>query len=118
MIQTMTIRNCMNIVRRYWDNLVCPFERYKNTPKNRLEIVCFYQSALGQAIYSQKRISIEPRIEHIKSVFMIDPLPALGFHTVSAIVILSVLLYQIMVYYNCKTEKINPKSIKYMLGIG
>jgi len=23
-----------------------------------------------------------------------------------------------MVYYNCKTEKINPKSIKYMLGTG
>jgi hypothetical protein len=22
-----------------------------------------------------------------------------------------------MVYYNCKTEKINPKSIKYILGI-
>jgi hypothetical protein len=23
-----------------------------------------------------------------------------------------------MIYYNCKTEKIDPKSIKYMLGIG
>jgi hypothetical protein len=22
-----------------------------------------------------------------------------------------------VVYYNCKTEKINPKSIKYMLGM-
>jgi hypothetical protein len=51
-------------------------------------------------------------------VFKIDPIPIRGFHTVSAIVLLSVLLYQIMVYYNCKTEKINPKSIKYMLGTG
>ena len=98
--------------------LVCPVERYENTSKKRLDLVCFYQSVLGQAIYSPRRISIEPLIEHIKSVFRIDPLPARGFHKVSAIVLLSVLLYQIMVYYNCKTEKINPKSIKYMLGTG
>ncbi len=99
-------------------DLVCPVERYRNTPKKRLELVCFYQSALGQTIYSQRRISVEPLIEHIKSVFRIDPLPARGFHKVSAIVLLSVLLYQLMVYYNCKKDKLNPKSIKYMLGTG
>jgi hypothetical protein len=55
-------------------------------------------------------------IEHIQSVFRIDQLPVYGFQPVSAIVHLSVLLYQIMVCYNCKTEKINPKSIKHMLG--
>ena len=93
-------------------------ERYESTPKERLELVCFYQSVLGQAIYSQRRISIEPLIEHIKSVFRIDPLPARGFHKVSAIVLLSVLLYQLMVYYNCKKDESNPKSIKYMLGTG
>ena len=97
-------------------DLVCPVERYESTSKERLELVCFYESELGKTIYSQRRISIEPLIEHIKSVFRIDPLPVRGFHAVSAIVLLSVLLYQIMVYYNCKTEKINPKSIKYMLG--
>ncbi len=99
-------------------DLVCPVERYKSTSKKRLELVCFYQSVLGQSIYSQRGISVEPLIEHIKSVFRIDPLPVRGFHAVSAIVLLSVLLYQIMVYYNCKTGKINPKSIKYMLGTG
>jgi len=99
-------------------DLVCPVKRYKSTSKKRLELVCFYQSVLGQAIYSQRSISIEPLIEHIKSVFRINPLPVRGFHTVSAIVLLSVLLYQIMVYYNCKTDTINPKSIKYMLGTG
>jgi len=88
----------------------------KVLPKKRLKLVCFYQSALGQAIYSQKRISIESLIEHIQSVFRMDPLSVSGFQPVSAIVLLSVLLYQIMVYYNYKTEKINPKSIKYMLG--
>ncbi|HXT84659.1 MAG TPA: transposase [Verrucomicrobiae bacterium] len=98
-------------------DLLCPpVERYESTSKKRLELVCFYQSNIGQEIYSRRRISIEPLIEHIKSVFRIDSLPARGFHAVSAIVLLSVLLYQIMVYYNCKTEKINPKSIKYILG--
>ena len=97
-------------------DLDCPIEKYKSTSKKGLELVCFYQSVLGQAIYSHRRISVEPLIEHIKSVFRIDPSPSRGFHTVSAIVLLSVLIYQIMVYYNCKTKKINPKSIKYMVG--
>ncbi len=99
-------------------NLVCPLERYENTSKKRLDLVCFYKSVLGQTSYSQRRISIEPLIEHIKSVFRIDSLPTRGLYKVSAIVLLSVLLYQLMVYYNCKTKKINPKSIKYMLGTG
>ena len=50
-------------------DLVCPVERYKSTSKERLELVCFYESEIGQAIYSQRRISVEPLIEHIKSVF-------------------------------------------------
>ncbi len=49
--------------------LVCPVKRYKNTPVERLKLVEFYESALGQIIYSRRRISIEPLIEHIKSVF-------------------------------------------------
>jgi hypothetical protein len=49
-------------------------------------------------------------------VFKINPLPVRGFHKVSAIVLLSVLLYQLMVYYNYKKDESNPKSIKYMLG--
>jgi hypothetical protein len=52
-------------------DLICPVKRYESTPKKRLELVCFYQSVLGQTIYSQRRISIEPLIEHIKSVFRI-----------------------------------------------
>jgi uncharacterized protein with PQ loop repeat len=96
--------------------LICPVKRYKSTSKKRLELVCFYESEIGQSTYSRRRISIDPLIEHLKSVFRIDQLPVRGFQSVSAIVLLSILLYQILVYYNCKTEKINPKSIKYMLG--
>jgi len=39
-------------------DLVCPVERYENTSKKMLELVCFYESVLGQAIYSHRRISI------------------------------------------------------------
>ncbi|MGA9170811.1 MAG: hypothetical protein WBZ20_11775, partial [Nitrososphaeraceae archaeon] len=62
----------------------------------------FYESELGQIIYSWRCISVEPLIEHIKEVFKIDPLPIRGYHKVAGLILLSVLLYQIIVYYNCK----------------
>lgn len=97
--------------------LVCPIRRYKNTPEERLQLVDVYESSLGQTIYSKRRISVEPLIEHIKSIFRIDPVPTRGFDKVRAIVLLSVLLYQILVYYNCKMQKNNPRiAIKYMIG--
>ena len=36
--------------------VVCPVEKYKSTSKKRIVLVCFYHSALGKAIYSQRRI--------------------------------------------------------------
>jgi hypothetical protein len=86
-------------------DLVCPVERCESTSKERLELVCFYESVLGQSIYNQRRISIEPLMEHIKSIFRIGPLPVCGFHKVSAIVLLSVLLYQI--WYTITVRRIN-----------
>jgi len=98
--------------------LVCPVKRYKNTPVERLKLVDFYESALGQVVYSRRKISIEPLIEHIKSAFRIDPVPTTGLDKVRSIVLLSVHLYQILVYYNCKVLKNdNPRrDIKYMIG--
>lgn len=98
--------------------LVCPVKRYKNTPLERLKLVDFYESALGQAVYSRRKISIEPLIEHIKSTFRIDPVPTTGLDKVRSIVLLSVLLYQITVYHNYKVLKSdNPtRDIKYMIG--
>lgn len=37
------------------------------------------------------------------------------YNKASAIILLSVLLYQILVYYKCKTNKVKPRAIKYML---
>jgi hypothetical protein len=96
--------------------LVCPVRRYQTTSKERQELVDFYRSALGQVIYSKRGTSIEPLIEHIKSIFRIDPLPTRGYDKASAIVFLSVLLYQLLVYYNCKIQKDSPRVIKYMIG--
>jgi hypothetical protein len=52
------IRNCMDIAKVLGIDLVCPVERYESTSKERLDLVCFYKSALGQAIYSRRRISV------------------------------------------------------------
>lgn len=97
-------------------DLVCPISRYEHTPADRLELMHFYESVLGQAIYRRRSISVEPLIERIKSTFRIDPLPVRGYHRAAAVVLLSVLLYQLMVYYNCKTGADNPTSVKYMIG--
>ena len=96
--------------------LVCPVQRYKSTPADMMKLVEFYKSQVGQDIYSLRSTSIEPLIGRIKSAFRIDPLPVRGYAKSCAIVLLSVLLYQILVYYNCKTDRDNPMSIKYMLG--
>jgi hypothetical protein len=97
--------------------LVCPVsEIYSHTSSKRLQLIEFYESELGQVIYSWRSTSIEPLIEHLKDVFKIDPLPVRGYHKASGIVLLSVLIYQIMICYNCKTDNKQPKAIKHMLG--
>jgi hypothetical protein len=97
--------------------LVCPVsEIYNHTSSDRLQLIEFYESELGQVIYSWRGISVEPLIEHIKDVFKIDPLPITGYQKAAGLVLLSVLIYQIIVYYNCKTHKEHPKAIKHMLG--
>ena len=89
---------------------------YSHTSSDRLQLIEFYESELGQVIYSWRGISIEPLIEHIRGVFKIDPLPVRSYQKVAGLVLLSILLYQIIVYYNCKAHKEHPKAIKHMLG--
>jgi hypothetical protein len=79
-------------------DLVCPVEGYESTSAHRLELMYFYESVIGQAIYNWRSISVEPLREHIKSVFRIEPLPVRGYHRTAAVVLLTVLLYQLMVY--------------------
>ncbi len=90
--------------------LVCPVQGYEHTPTDRLELIQFYESELGQAIYSWRSKSIEPLIEHIKSVFRIDPLPVRGYQKATWNGALSVLFCRILVYYNYKTRRRNGQN--------
>jgi hypothetical protein len=49
-------------------------------------------------MYSKRITSIEPLIEYIKSIFRIDKVPVRVYDKVSVIALLSILLYQIVVY--------------------
>ena len=69
--------------------LVCPVQRYEHTHTDRLELIHFYESELGQVIYSWRSKSIEPLIEHLKDVFRLDSLPVRGYRDAPGIVILS-----------------------------
>ncbi len=95
--------------------LVCPIGRYENTHEDRLELVFFYESELGQLVYSWRGKSVEPMIEQVKDVFGIDPLSVRGFERAESIVLLSVLLYQLMVYYNRLAGR-PSRALKHMLG--
>ncbi len=101
---------------RYRGYPVFPLERYRHTTdNNRLALLQFYNSEYGQHVYSQRSISVEPLIEHMKDVFTIDPLPVRGFDKVRSMVLLSVLLYQVMVYYNYLTGR-PLRALKHILG--
>ncbi len=52
--------------------LVCPVQRYKNTPADRIKLIEFYESNVRQTIYLLRSTSIEPLIGHIKSAFRIE----------------------------------------------
>jgi hypothetical protein len=95
--------------------LVCPIERRASTPPERVELVLFYESELGRLVYSWRMKSIEPLIEQVKDVFGIDPLPVRGFAKAESVVLLSVLLYQVLVYYNHLTGR-PLRELKHMLG--
>jgi hypothetical protein len=42
--------------------LVCPLQRYEKPPVDRIKLIEFYESNVGQAIYSLRSKSIEPLI--------------------------------------------------------
>jgi len=95
--------------------LIYPIKKYYSTPPNRIKLIEFYNSAVGQKLYSQRKISIELLFEIIKYTFNIRVLPTKGFDSVKSFVLICVLVYQLVVYYNCITGKDNPRIVKRML---
>ena len=73
--------------------LICPIKKYDSTPPERLKLIEFYNSDEGQEIYSDRKISIEPLFEILKSTFGIRVMPARGFENAKLFVLVCVLVY-------------------------
>ncbi len=97
--------------------LICPIKKYDSTPPERLELVEFYESEEDQEIYDNRKISIEPLFEILKSTFDIRIIPVCGVEKSASFVLLCVLVYQVAVYRNCVMGVQNPRQVKCMLGI-
>jgi len=82
---------------------------------SRLILATEVESKSSSLVYSWRMRSIEPLIEQVKDVFGIDPLPVRGFANAESIVLVSVLLHQLMVYYNHLTGR-PLGALKHMLG--
>jgi len=95
--------------------LICPVKKYPHTPPGRIRLAEFYDSVIGQELYADRKVSIEPLFQIIKDTFGIRTVPVKGFDNVRSFVLICVLVYQLAVYYNCITKVDNPKMVKRML---
>lgn len=94
--------------------LVTPVERCENMSPDRLALADFYESEAGQALYGLRAVTVEPLIGQIKDIFKLDPLPVRGLERASAIYLLCVLAYQLVVYLN-HLEGRPLREIKHLL---
>ena len=103
----MIVIGCIISIARGFELVYQVSEIYNHTSSNRLitvDTILRIRFRTGNLLL--KKLSVEPFIEHIQDVFKIDPLPIIRRRQkATGIVTLSVLLYQIIVYYNCKTRK-------------
>ncbi len=95
--------------------LICPIKIYPSTPPERIKLADFYNSVQGQELYSQRKVSIEPLFEIFKDTFNIRTVHVKGFDNVKSFVLVCVLVYQLVVYYNCIIGAENPRTVKRML---
>ena len=95
--------------------LITPIKQYPRTPPERIKLVEFYNSVMGQELYADRKISIEPLFQTFKDMFNIRTVPVKGLYNVKSFVLICVLVYQLAVYYNCITKVGNPRIVKRML---
>jgi hypothetical protein len=105
-----------DFTRQKGARLICPIQRYRYTEGERLKLIRFYKSRQGRRIYHRRGISVEPLFQCIKDAFGIFIMPVYGFENVRSYVLMCVLTYQILVYYNVIRGKDNPRCVKHMLG--
>jgi len=95
--------------------LITPIKQYPHTLPERIKLVEFYNSVIGQELYRNRKISIEPLFQILKSTFGIRTVPVNGLYNVKSFVLICVLVYQLAVYYNGIIGVENPRRIKRML---
>ena len=61
MIQCMMNSSLYESTNNCGMRLACPIIKYHSTPPERLKLVEFYNSKEGQGLYSQRKISVEPK---------------------------------------------------------
>ncbi len=70
--------------------LITPIKQYPHTLLERINLVGFYNSVIGQELYRDRKISIESLFEILKSTFRIGILPVKGFDNVKSFVLICV----------------------------
>ena len=58
--------------------LITPIKQYPRTPPERIKLVEFYNSMIGQELYADRKVSIEPLFEYLKDMFDIRIVPVKG----------------------------------------
>ena len=100
--------------KKHW-RLITPVKQYHTTSPERIKLVEFYNFVIGQELYSDRKISIEPLFEIFKDTFGIRAVPVKGLYNVKSFVLICVLVYQLAVYYNYIIGTDNPRIVKRML---
>jgi len=95
--------------------LITPIKQYPRTPPERTRLVEFYNSVICKELYADRKIPIEPAFEYLKEMSDVRAVPAKGFGSVKLLVLICVLAYQLMAYYNCVIGVENPRVAKRML---
>jgi hypothetical protein len=72
----------------------------QSTPQNRRDRAAYLDSPAGKSRYKQRGCSIEPFFSTIKDLFQLDPLPLQGTIKVSAIILLALYAWNLIVLFN------------------
>ena len=94
-------KNGKYITRR----IVCPMEKGKSTSTKRLKYIRYFKSPFGQKLFKLRKTTIEPLFDIIKRTFDLEPCWMKGKANNTAILLLAVYVYQIMLYYNYLIEQ-------------
>ena len=72
----------------------------KSTPQDRRDRAAFLASPEGKAFYRQRRCTIEPFFATLKHFFHLDPLPVRGEIALSAVILLALYAWNLIVLSN------------------